>query len=83
MRNQFIVVALFFSFLIEGWCTEEKNGSFLDQEIEQLSFYMGYLIGQDHAKNSYGFPTKFEKIVEGMKAGIAGEVVLEKKSWSP
>jgi peptidylprolyl isomerase len=83
MRNQFIMLTLFFSFLINGLHAEEKYDSFLDQEIEQLSFYMGYLIGRDHAKNSYGFPTKFNKLVEGMKAGIAGETVLGKEELTP
>jgi FKBP-type peptidyl-prolyl cis-trans isomerase len=83
MRNQVIVIALFFSLFANSLCAEEEYDSFLDQEIEQLSFYMGYLLGRDHAKNSYGFPTKFEKIVEGMKAGIAGDPIPEKEELTP
>lgn len=83
MRNHFIAITLSFSFFISGLCAEEKYDAFLDQEIEQLSFYMGYLIGRDHAKNSYGFPTKFDKVVEGMKAGIAGDPVPGKEELTP
>ncbi len=83
MRNQFIMLTLSFSFLINGLYAKEKYDPFLDPEIEQLSFYMGYLIGRDHAKNSFGFPTKFEKIVEGMKAGMAGESIPGKEELTP
>src|ERR1700733_8871311 len=83
MRNQFIMIMLSFPVFINGLWAGEKYDAFLDQEIEQLSFYMGYLIGRDHAKNSYGFPTKFDKVVEGMKAGIAGDAVPGKEELVP
>jgi len=83
MVNQFIILTLSFSFLVNGMYAEESYDSFVDQEIEQLSFYMGYLIGRDHAKKTYGFPTKFEKVVDGMKAGIAGENIPEKEGLIP
>lgn len=76
----FIVIILFFALCINEFYAEENYDAFLDQEIEQLSFYLGYLIGRDHGKNSYGFPTKFDKVVEGMKAGIAGEPIPEKEN---
>ena len=83
MCKKIIVTVLFFSLLINELCAEENSNTFLDQEIEQLSFYMGYLIGRDHAKNSYGFPTQFDKIVEGMKAGITGEPVPGGEELTP
>ncbi len=78
MHIRLALILLFFSsFNIQG----EERDTFLDQEISQLSFYMGYLIGRDHAKNSYCFPTKFDQLVEGMKAGVAGDIVAGKKKW--
>src|SRR6476469_10921497 len=71
MRKSLIILLLVASFFTNYLFSEEKYKSFPDQEIEQLSFYMGYLIGHDHAKNSYDFQIKFEKLVEGMKAGLA------------
>lgn len=83
MHKTLTIFTLLASLLTNYLFSEEKYDAFLDREIEQLSFYMGYLIGRDHAKNSYGFPTKFEKIVEGMKAGIAGESVPGKEELIP
>lgn len=83
MRKSLTIFLLLASFSTQYLFAEEKDEAFLDQEIGQLSFYMGYLIGRDHAKNSYGFPTKFEKIVEGIKAGIAGEPLPEKEELNP
>src|SRR4051794_22135259 len=83
MHKSLTIFILLASFFTNYLSSEEMYDAFLDQEIEQLSFYMGYLIGRDHAKNSYGFPTKFEKIIEGMKAGIAGETVPGKEDLIP
>lgn len=57
--------------------------AFLDQEIEELSFYMGYLMGQEHAKRALDFPTCTQKVLEGMQAAINGEPVLEKERLQP
>lgn len=83
MFNRIIRGIIFFSCFMNSLQAEEKAETFLDEEIKQLSFYMGYLIGRDHAKNSYGFPTYFDKVVEGMKAGIAREVIPEKEELVP
>lgn len=83
MCNWIFATTLSFFLLMHSLYAEEKTDVFLEQEIEQLSFYMGYLIGRDHSKNSYGFPTKFDKIVEGMKAGMSGEPVAGQEELVP
>ena len=81
MLNRFLVIILIL--FASNLYPEGRPTPFLDQELEQLSFYMGYLIGRDHAKNSYDFPTKFEKLAEGMKAGIAGDFIQGKEELVP
>ncbi len=68
-------------FLIRLYAQEDET--FLDREIDQLSYYIGYLIGQDHAKNSFDFPTNFEKLTEGIRSGIANKPSIEKEELVP
>lgn len=81
MRNFILGFMLLFS--QTGLYAEEDSNDFLEQDIEQLSFYMGYIIGRDHVKQSYGFPYRFGKVVEGMRAGVAGEAIEGKEELVP
>jgi len=78
MRNLWMIFVLFYSFSLDA-----QYDLFLNQEIEQLSYYMGYMMGKDHVKNAYDFPVNFDKLVEGMKAGIEGDPIHDKDELVP
>lgn len=59
--------------------SEMASYDLLDKEIEDMSFYMGYLIGRDHFRNTYGVPYHFDKMIEGMRAAEKGESIPQKE----
>jgi peptidylprolyl isomerase len=80
VKRLFLIFSLISVYFL---CSEESYSNLLDKEIEGLSFYMGYSVGRDLFKNSYGVPYKFDKIVEGMRAAERGDPIPQKEDLTP
>jgi peptidylprolyl isomerase len=81
MFRQMILLAFLSLFSVASLFSEPDRqvGQFLNQEMDELSFYVGYLMGCDYLKNTYGFRYNFNQVIAGMQAAIQGDPISQKK----